>query len=171
MTLFRRDTSDQIAFVSCFGVIGGICTDRPFGTYDNIARTRAQGVEAEFRARVAETVVFGAAYAFTDTENRATGNSLARRPRQAATLTGEWQALPTLTLGADVRIVSSSFDDAGNFVRLDGYEVLTLRAAYDVSDKVQLFGRVENVWDEQYQTAAGYGTRGRAAFVGARLAL
>ncbi|QZH74387.1 MAG: TonB-dependent receptor [Erythrobacter sp.] len=171
VTLFRRDTSDQIAFVSCFGVTGGICTDRPFGTYDNIARTRAQGVEAEFRARVAEGLVFGAAYAFTDTENRATGNSLARRPRHAATLTGEWQATYSLTLGADVRIVSDSFDDAGNFVRLDGYEVLTLRAAFDVSDTVQLFGRVENVWDEQYQTAAGYGTRGRAAFVGARLAL
>lgn len=171
ITLFRRDTSDQIAFIGCFGSTDPICDNRPFGTYDNIARTRAQGVEAEFRARVAEELVLGAAYAFTDTENRQTGTTLARRPRHAATLTGEWQVLPALSLGADVRIVSSSFDDAGNFVPLEGYELLTLRAAFDISDAVQLFGRVENLWDEKYQTAAGYGTRGRSAFVGARLAL
>ncbi len=171
VTLYRRDTEDQIAFVSCFGSTDPICTDRPFGTYDNIARTRAQGVEAEVRARLGEQVVLGAAYAFTDTENRATGNDLARRPRHAATLSGEWQPLAALSLGADLRLVSASYDDAGNFTRLGGYEVLTLRAAWDIADTVQLYGRVENVWDEQYQTAAGYGTRGRAVFLGARLAL
>ncbi|WP_340589234.1 TonB-dependent receptor plug domain-containing protein [Erythrobacter alti] len=171
VTLFRRDTEDQIAFVGCFGVTSDICIDRPFGTYDNIARTRATGVEVEAGAKLTETLRLQAVYAFTDTEDRDTGNELARRPRHAATLTADWTPLARLSLGADLRLVSDAFDDAGNFTRLDGYEVLTLRAAFDVSDKVQLFGRVENVWDEDYQTAAGYNTRGRAAFIGARLAL
>ncbi|MDE1468024.1 TonB-dependent receptor plug domain-containing protein [Aurantiacibacter sp. D1-12] len=171
VTLFRRDTQDQIAFVSCFGSTDPICDNRPFGTYDNVARTRAQGVEAELRTRIGDTLVLGAAYSLTDTENRDTGNVLARRPRHAATFTGEWQPLAALSLGADLRIVSSSFDDAGNFTPLNPYEVLTLRAAYDVTDQVQLYGRIENVWDEDYQTAAGYATRGRSVFVGARLAL
>ncbi|GGD54705.1 TonB-dependent receptor plug domain-containing protein [Aurantiacibacter arachoides] len=171
VTLYRRDTEDQIGFVSCFGISDGICTNRPFGTYDNFARTRAQGLEVEASARVAQSVELGAVYTLTDAEDRATGLDLPRRPRHAATLFADWTVLPALALGADLRIVSDSFDDAGNAVRLDGYEVLTLRAAFDASERVQITGRVENVWDEDYQTAAGYATRGRAAFVGARLKL
>ncbi len=171
VTAFRRTTQDQIAFVGCFGVTDPICDNRPFGTYDNIARTRASGVEVEAGALVADSLRLQAVYAFTDTENRDTGNELARRPRHAATLTAEWSPLDALSLGADLRIVSSAFDDAGNFTSLGAYEVMTLRAAFDVTRQVQLFGRVENIWDEDYQTAAGYATRGRAVFVGARLAL
>ncbi len=55
-------------------------------------------------------------------------------------------------------MLSRSFDDAANAVEMDGYEVLTLRANWDVSEHVALFGRVENAWDEHYQTAAGYAT-------------
>ena len=171
VTAFRRVTSNQIAFVGCFGVESDICVNRPFGTYDNIARTRAQGIEVEGRYMVADGFSLGGVYAFVDAEDRDTGNRLARRPKHAATLIAEVNPLAALTLGADLRMVSSSFDDAGNFTKLDGYETLTLRAAYDVTDMVQLYGRVENVWDEDYQTAAGYATRGRAAFIGARLSL
>lgn len=171
LTLFRRDTEDQIAFVSCFASTDAICTNRPFGTYDNIARTRAQGVEAEVRYRDFPGIELGVAYAFTDAEDRSSGNRLARRPRHAATVMAEWRPVDALSLGADLRLVSGSFDDAANLVPLDGYAVLTLRAAYDVTESIQLYGRVENVADEQYQTAAGYGTRGRSAFIGARLAL
>ena len=171
VTLFQRNTDNQIAFVSCFGETDGICANRPFGTYDNVARTRARGFEAELWGRPAEGVTLGALYAFTDTENRDTGLTLARRPRHAATMTGEWRILDKVTVAADLRFVSSSFDDAFNAVRLDGYETLTLRGSWDVSETVQLFGRVENLWDEQYQTAAGYGTAGTSAHIGARLTL
>ncbi|KLI63575.1 TonB-dependent receptor plug domain-containing protein [Aurantiacibacter marinus] len=171
VTAFRRTTQDQIAFIGCFGVTDPICDNRQFGTYDNIARTRASGVEVEAGALVADSLRLQAAYAFTDTENRDTGNELARRPRHAATFTAEWSPLDVLSLGADLRIVSDAFDDAGNFTQLDAYEVMTLRAAFDVTEQIQLFGRVENIWDEDYQTVAGYATRGRAVFVGARLAL
>jgi len=171
LTLYQRNTDNQIAYVSCFGDTTGICTDRPFGTYDNVTRTRARGVEAELWARPAQSVTLGAVYTFTDAENRDTGLTLARRPRHAATLTGDWQAAAGVRLGADLRVVSSSFDDAFNMVRLDGYATLTLRASWDVSERVQLFGRVENLWDEHYQTAAGYGTPGTDAYFGARMAL
>lgn len=169
LTAFRRDSRGLIDFVSCFGVISDICTDRPFGTYDNVGRARSQGVEIEGHVTLAEGVRAGAAYAYIESENRDTGLDLARRPNHALTLSGDWQiGRGGLSLGADVRVVSASFDNAAGSVRLDGYEVLTLRANYPVSDRFSLYGRVENVWDESYQTAAGYGTQGRAAFIGAR---
>lgn len=171
LSLFLRNTDNQIAFVSCFGETAGICANRPFGTYDNITRTRARGVEAELWAHLAQSLMLGAVYTFTDTENRDTGLPLARRPRHAATVTGEWRPVTAVELGADLRIVSASYDDALASVRLDGYATLALRGSWQVSEQVQLFGRVENLWDEQYQTAAGYGTPGIGAHIGARVGL
>lgn len=173
VTLFRRDTRGLIGFVSCFGVTDGICVDRPFGTYDNIGRARAQGIEVEGGVSPLSGVRLSGAYSFVEARDRTSGsanrgNDLARRPRHALTVTGEWQATDGLSLAADLRVVSHSYDDAANAVRLDGYEVLTLRANWDVSDQVALFGRVENVADEDYETAAGYATAGRGAYVGAR---
>lgn len=173
VTAFRRDTRDLIGFVSCFGLTTGICTDRPFGTYDNIGRARSQGIEIEGGLNPLPDIGLSAAYAYIESEDRTSGspnsgNDLPRRPRHALTLTGAWQPVEQVSLGADLRVVSDSFDDAANLVPLGGYEVLTLRASWDVGEYVTLFGRVENVWDETYQTAAGYATPGRGAYLGAR---
>ncbi len=97
------------------------------------------------------------------------GNDLARRPRHALTLAADWRTpLRDLSLGADLRVVGHSFDEAGNFTRLGGYALVTLRASLPVADGIELFGRVENVTNESYQTAAGYGTPGRSAYAGVR---
>lgn len=176
-TLFRRDAEDQIEFASCFGSTAPLCATRPFGFYENLGKVRAQGFELELGARPGERLTTRAVYSYTETENRTPGsarrgNTLARRPRHALTVSADWQApLAGLTLGADVRLISDSFDDAGNAVPIDGYEVVTLRASLPVGDTVELFGRVENLFNVQYQTAAGYAQAGRGAFVGARLAL
>ena len=71
-------------------------------------------------------------------------------------------------LGADLRVVSDSFDDAANLVPIEGHATLGLRGEVNVNRWVTLYGRVENLWDEDYQTAAGYATDGRAAHLGAR---
>lgn len=173
LTAFRRDTEDLIGFVSCFGVTGGICAGRPFGTYDNVGRARAQGLELEGALRIGYALTFGAAYTLLDAEDRTAGsttygNDLARRPKHALTLTGDWTPGHGVNLGADLRVVSDSFDDAANFVPLDGYATLGVRGEWNANDWLALFGRVENLWDEDYQTAAGYATEGRAVHVGAR---
>lgn len=174
LTVFRRDTKNLIDFVSCFGVAVGICTNRPFGTYDNVGKARAEGVELELGAEIAPGLRVQAAYTYLKATDRTPGgfnrgNELSRRPRHAATISADWETpLSGLTLGGDLRIVGRSFDDAGNFARLGGYAVATLRASMPVSDAVELFGRIENIGDERYQTAAGYATAGRSAFIGAR---
>ena len=169
LTLFRRDSRDLIDFVSCFGVSGGICAGRPFGTYNNVARARAEGIEAELGGAITERLSVSATYSYIKATNSATGKDLARRPRHALTVSADWTTpLHDLSLGADLRVVSHSFDDAGNFTRLPGYALVTLRASLPVSERIELFGRIENLGDESYQTTAGYGTLGRSAYVGAR---
>ncbi|WP_198152697.1 TonB-dependent receptor plug domain-containing protein [Tsuneonella dongtanensis] len=182
LSLFRRDSRDLIDFVSCFGVTGGICTNRPFGTYDNVGRARAEGFEVELGAEPVRGLGFGAAYSYAKSRDRDAGTDLARRPRHALTLTGDWDTDPLhhrgLKLGADLRLVGDSFDDAGNFTRIDGHALVDLRAskvlfALDMRQQydVELFGRVENLFDARYTEVAGYGTQGRAAYVGVRVGM
>nr|WP_326521313.1 TonB-dependent receptor [Parerythrobacter aestuarii] len=179
VTFFRRDSEDLIQFVSCFGMVGGICTNRPFGTYDNVAQARAQGVEVEGGATLGDALQVRATYSYVDSEDRTTGNRLARRPRHAVNLSVDWDSaagsgeLLRPRFGADVRMVSDSFDDAFNSVRLDSYVVVDLRAEMPVADlgsdqPLVLFARVENLFDAQYQTAAGYAQAGRGVFGGVR---
>lgn len=168
LTAFRRDSEDLIGFASCFGSTDPRCATRPFGFYDNIARARAQGIELEAGAEVTHGLRIAGHYALVDAEDRGTGRDLARRPRHTATLYADYEAPFGLSLGADLRLVSESFDDAANTVRLDGYELVDLRAAFELLDGIELFGRVENVFDADYQSAAGYASPGRGAFVGLR---
>jgi vitamin B12 transporter len=177
LTLFRRDSEDLVAFVSCFGMTAGICAGRPYGTYDNLGRARAQGVELEGLYEVAEGLSARLAWSYVETEDRTPGspefgNTLARRPRNALSLGAEWRVADQgPTLGADLRWSSASFDDAANTVRLAPYAVLDLTARWPVTRMVELYGRIENAWNERYQTAAGYASPPRGAFAGARVRL
>lgn len=156
LTGFRRDSDDLISF------------DTTTFRYANINRARAQGIELEAGAQVTEGFRIAGHYALVDTEDRTTGRDLARRPRHAATLFADYAAPFGLKLGADLRIVGDSFDNASNTIRLDGYEIVDVRAGFEVLEGIELFGRVENLFDADYQTAAGYGSAGRGAFVGLR---
>ncbi|WP_296676359.1 TonB-dependent siderophore receptor [Novosphingobium sp.] len=157
VTLFRRDSRDLISYLFPSG-------------YFNTAKARAQGVEVEAAARVSARVTASAAYTYVEATDRDTGGDLARRPRHALTASLDWNTpLAGLVLGADMRLVGDSFDDAANAVPLDGYALATVRASLPVGQHIELFGRIENVTDARYQVAAGYGTYGRSAYAGARL--
>lgn len=174
LTAFRRDARNLIDFVSCFGVTSDICADRPFGTYDNIGKTRAEGFEFELGARMTDRFLAQAAYTYAETTNRTPGspnqgNDLARRPRHAVTVSADWiTPLADLAVGGNIRMVGDSYENTGNTKSLDGYAVLTLRASVPVTERIEMFGRIENVGNADYETAAGYGTPGRSGYIGAR---
>ena len=86
--------------------------------------------------------------------------------RQA--LLADWQSPWGANLGATLTMVGDSFDNAANNVRLDGYALAGLRASFPVGDHFEIYGRVDNLFDADYATAAGYGTYGRAAYGGVR---
>ena len=179
VTYFHRDTNNQIDFRSCAAVDvinpATICFNRPFGTYDNIARTRAQGVEAELTLRPIDALTFTANYSYIHAENRSAGanlgKDLARRPRQTVNVSLDYRLPFGLSLGGTVSHVSDSFDNAANTVRLDGYVLAGVRAEMPIGEHFAIYGRVDNLFDERYQTVATYGTLGRAAYGGVRVKL
>jgi vitamin B12 transporter len=173
-TWFHRTSTDLISFVSCAAGAGGICTNRPFGTYDNIARARAQGLELALALRPVEALTVSGAYTYLDAQNRSPGSAsfgraLARRPSQSVTMNADYRWPIGLTTGATVTAVGDSLDASAPRGRLDGYVLTDARVSFPLGEHVELYGRVENLFGERYQTAAGYGTPGRAAYGGVRL--
>lgn len=170
-TWFRRLTRNQIDFVSCFGNPSPICQNRPFGTYDNVRRTRAEGLELALLLQPAPWLEARAGYAFLDATNRDTLRELARRPRHALSTQIDGTLPFGLRLGATLFVAGRSFDNTANTVRLPGYTLVDLRAAMPIGERVEVFGRIENLFDETYEAVFRYGTQPRAGFAGVRLRL
>ncbi|TPE61000.1 TonB-dependent receptor [Sandaracinobacter neustonicus] len=176
VTLFQRVTRNQIDFVSCWGVTDPICTNRPWGTYDNVARTRAKGVELGLGLKPVEGFTLGVQSSWINARNRTEGAAnegkrLARRPGQTLSLVGDYQAPAGWAFGATLSQVSSSFDDAANMRRIPGYLTADIRASIAFAERFELYGRITNLFDERYETASFYGAPGRQAFVGIRAKL
>ena len=173
ITYFARDTINQIDFISCFGNPTSICTNRPFGTYDNVAKAKADGIEATLEAKPNENLSFSAGYATLDARNDAAGSAnfgraLPRRARETAFATIAYRFEFGLDMSASISRVGDSFNNASNTQRLVGYDLVSLRASQKIGDIWSVYARVENAGDETYQTAGGYGAPPRQAFVGLR---
>jgi len=168
---FYRKTVNQIDFVSCPNA-NPICTTGTFGFYDNIASARAQGLELAGSLSVRE-LVLEANYTLTDTKNTSAanvnrGNDLARRPKHAANASATYQWPFDISTGVALRYVGRAFDNAGNSFVLQDFTLVDLRAAWKVNETVEVYGRVENIFDKAHQTARDYGSTGRGAFAGVR---
>lgn len=177
-SLFRRDSRNLIDFVSCTGpaappICGG--GTRPFGTYANVDRARAEGGEIDVTLWPAPGWSVTAGYAYIATRDRsagqaARGNRLARRPVHSGSAGIDYRGRG-FGIGATVQLVGDSFDDAGNRVRLDGYALAMLRGHVALGERIELFGRIENLFDARYEAVAGYGSYGRTASIGLRARL
>ncbi|GAB5489482.1 MAG: TonB-dependent receptor [Parasphingorhabdus sp.] len=177
VTLFQRDTRNQIAFAACPmppDPSPALCLsgNRPFGTTLNIERNRTKGVEAALTITPVEHFQINANYTYLDTENRSNsanfGNELARRPSSSFYLNASYELAFGLNIAADLQIVGDSFDDLANNRRIDGYALVGVRAKMPLTNQIELFGRIDNLFDVNYETATDFGTFGRSAYIGAR---
>ena len=161
LTAFLRNTINQINY------------DNATFAYGNIDHTRAKGVEATLALRPVDALNVTASYSYTDARDRSgrpafEGRRLPRRAEHAVSLSADYDWSFGLSTGATITMVGDSFDNAANTVRLDGYALAGVRAAFAVSERVELYGRIDNLLDADYATAFNYGTYGRAAYGGIR---
>jgi vitamin B12 transporter len=67
-----------------------------------------------------------------------------------------------------MRYAGRSFDNAITPTWLGGYVLLDLRVNYPIRERLEVYGRVENVTNKRYETTYEYGTLGRVGYVGIR---
>ncbi|MFC3312528.1 TonB-dependent receptor domain-containing protein [Falsigemmobacter intermedius] len=104
-----------------------------------------------------------AAYSYTKALNPE-GERLGRVPRHQFSLGVTAGVSEALTLNAGLQGVADRPDDRGQ--RMGSYLVASFGAGYALSESTRLSLRVENLFDRQYQTVAGYGTPRRGVFLG-----
>jgi vitamin B12 transporter len=159
-TYFNRRSTDLIAYSSM-----------TFQS-ENIDKVKSEGVEAGFALNPTDTLDIRASYALVNAINRSAGANfgkrLALRPQDSANVTVDWETPLGLSLGGTVSMVGDSFDNASNSVRLDGYVLAGARASYPITQALEVYGRVDNLFDTQYVVVKGYNTYGRSATVGVR---
>jgi vitamin B12 transporter len=51
-------------------------------------------------------------------------------------------------------------------VTLDSYTLVNIGAGYEFTENLELYGRVENLFDEDYEEVFGFNTQGVTTFVG-----
>lgn len=129
-----------------------------------------RGVEISARAALTPELGLVGSYTYTDSQDP-DGADEVRRPSHTASLNLNYQpnGRTLLNLGADY--VGEQDDlDFGSFpserVTLDSYTLVSLRGSYQVNETLRLFGRVENLLDEDYQDVFGYATTGIGVFAG-----
>ena len=130
--------------------------------------TDSSGVELIGELPIMDNLKLRANYTYNDTETVA-GSTRARRPKHLANLGIEWQPLAeTLVLGLNVRAVQDTQETDGS--KMDDYQVVNLNASWNVFGGLEIYGRIENLLDEDYEEVPTYNTSGRAAYAGIRYA-
>lgn len=150
-TVFRVETDNLLTYTS------------DFSTLENVnGATVRTGLEIGVEAPLTESVtVFGSA-TLMSTE-RPDGSELEGIPNQ------EYVVGATVDL-SDAVSVTGSIRHVGDYEKYsasnDAYTVARMTATAAVTETTDVYLRVENLFDEEYQVAPGYGTSDRAFYVG-----
>jgi vitamin B12 transporter len=178
---FLTRFTDLIEFENCPGSPLCATLGQGVGYYANVDRARARGVELQASVTPASAVAISANYSHIKTDDETPGSAtygqqLFRRPEDAANLSLSYTWPQSLKTTVAARYGGPSFDQNFNvyptaIVRLGGYTLLDVRASYPVTDKLEIYARVDNVTNKWYETIFQYGTWGRTAFVGLRARL
>lgn len=159
-TYFKNEFEDLILF------------DSGTGVYFNIGRADSEGGELAVRARPVAGLEVAATYTLTVTEDKTTDEELLRRPRDK----GSVRAIvtPTEGLQGTIGVVYTGSREDFDFstfpaarVTLDDYWLGQFAVSWAPSKAVELFARVENLFDQDYQEALGFGAAEISGYAGA----
>ncbi|WP_455365925.1 TonB-dependent receptor domain-containing protein [Kaarinaea lacus] len=149
VSLFQNDIDNLINWNSATSML------------ENIGQTRIRGLELGYRlhqqnwnARI--DIIF------QDPRDRTTGDILLRRAKRSLTAAVQYRNNQH-TVGADL-LASSKREDFG--ATLAAYAIVNFNYLYRVNESWQVTTHIENLFDKQYQTAAGYNTQRRFFMLG-----
>jgi vitamin B12 transporter len=165
--IYRNKVSDLITYVAGPGACAN-GTGSFAGCYGNTGSAQYSGLTLSGGTSV-NRVALRASLDLQNPKDLTTGKQLARRAKQVATLAanapvGSWQ------MGAEAQLVGQRYNDAANLQKLHGYGLLNLYASTRIGKSWTLLGRIDNLGDVDYETARGYATGGRTAYVGLKWA-
>lgn len=159
-TAFYNDLKDNIAWDSAATYCGS-----GFGCYVQ-TDLKTKGLELSGEYVLSDVWTLNAAYTYTDAQ-RPSGRA-GRVPRHDFNIGAEADFANGLGAFINVGHKADRVDRDNSTTPLPDYTLVNAGLSYDLNAKTELYLRVENLFDEDYETAGGYGTAGRSAYFGIR---
>ena len=157
-TYFRNDVKNLIAY------------NANFTSFVNVGRAATDGIESFISYRPIRDLTVRLDYTFTDARDDIRHEELLRRPKHKIGLNAAWNATSRLSFDASVLSVSSWIDVSrdGSIPRLtaSGYTTVDIAANFDLTGRLSLYGRVNNLFDRHYQNPVGFLQPSVGAFAG-----
>jgi vitamin B12 transporter len=99
---------------------------------------------------------------------------LLRRPKHKAVISIDYNFTESFNAGVDAIFVGKREDkDFSTYpatrITLDSYTLLNASATYKVTGFLQIYGRLINILDSNYEEVYGYGTAKRSGYVGVKI--
>ena len=140
----------------------------------NIGKVDTRGIEAAAMFTVLDSLRLDGVYTYTEAEDKTTGEQLVRRPEHQGSINVNWMFIRGGNINLGMIYVGkrkdvwydSTFTE--HEVTLDDYFTIDLNASYWVTSFLQVFGKVINLSDEDYQAVVGYNTPGRSYYAGVK---
>lgn len=160
-TYFENEISGLIAFPP------------PAFTPINIQEARTTGVETSIAFYPYEQLSFQANYTYTHQKNLTTDSRTVRIPRHKAGVVATWLPIEqvALTTGVDWVYDWEDFQNVAPFAQIDqaGYFIWRATVSWQVNDWLKVFGRMENILDEQYEQVGDFPALDRGLYAGFEL--
>ena len=133
------------------------------GYLQDVGTSTSQGVELIAEIPLSNTVRLQGNYTYNETE-RPDGSPRLRRPEKLLNAGILYSSRDNrLSISGFYRAQADAIDSGG---AIEDFNVFDLTASYQVSESIRLYGRVENLFAEDYQEVLGFNTADRAAYAG-----
>lgn len=136
--------------------------------FENTAVANTDGWELYLDSRLTKALTCLASYTFTRTEDD-NGEPLLRIPEDKASLGLNYSFGSRANVNLEALYIGDRDDiDFSTFsrVRLDSYTLVNLAGSLTLTKWLEIYGRAQNLLDEQYQEVLGYGTPGISGYLG-----
>jgi vitamin B12 transporter len=144
-------------------------------------QSQRQGLELSASADLADNLSMNASYTYTDSvESDGAGGYIdeVRRANHTGSLNLAWQVMDSLQINTNAQYNGSQTDvffppwpQSSQTVTLDDYLLLNVNANYRATDKLDIYLRLDNLLDDDYEEVFGYQTLGFGASLGVRFSL
>lgn len=142
-----------------------------------VGKSRRKGLEVMLSANLTDEFSIGGSYTYTSSRQPA-GDREVRRPRHLGNINVNYafaagRGNVNLDLSYNGKQLDNEFVDSTPefMVTLDDYLLVTLAASYRLTEAVEIYGRVENMIDQDYEEVFSYRSPGIGAFAGLRVKL
>jgi len=142
--------------------------------YINISEAKSKGFEFGFKGQLTKNLSLHASYTAANHKDKDTGDSLLRRPNShfqsrihISLLTKGHIEFSLLSIGRrdDMEFVGFTSER----VTMPAYTLVNSTVSYDMLSSAQIFLRLENIFNTNYETVKGYGAPGFSIFGGFRV--